>query len=84
MSATKWVTSFYWLGVSLSVGCVALVFSGDRTDTPLSWVLGGFAIAAFLAAELCHLTSDGDVEETAVMSRSPESKTWSDYRIEQS
>ena len=78
MSATKWVISLYWIGVSLSVGCVALVFSGDRTGMPMSWVLGGFAIAAFLAAELCHLTSDRQAEETPKMSRWPEGKTWSD------
>jgi hypothetical protein len=67
MSTAKrnWVTGFYWIGVLMTVACVALVAAAntelasrlERSRFPLAWVFAGTAILAFLAAELCHHAS---------------------------
>ena len=50
-----------WIGVVLTVACLAAVLAGDteligrfeHAALPLSWVLAGGAAIAFFATELC-------------------------------
>ena len=55
----NWATAFYWVGVALTLACLALILAGN-TDLgwrlehqafPLSWAVAGAAVLAFLAAE---------------------------------
>ena len=47
----------YWMGITLSIFCLALIFAGNTTtlprlaDIPVAWLLGILAIGAFLGAE---------------------------------
>jgi len=58
----KWIAGFYWIGVALTVACIAIVVAGhmerfsvlEQLGFPLSWAFAGMAGVAFLAAELCH------------------------------
>lgn len=64
MSANRrnWASGLYWLGVVMTLTCIALVLFGtseavhrfEHTDFPLSWACAGVAVLAFLAAELCR------------------------------
>ncbi len=62
---------FYWIGVAMTLACFALVLAGntellwpfEHTQFPLSWVFGGGAILAFLAAEFCHIPVSRPSEE---------------------
>jgi hypothetical protein len=57
----SWATGFYWAGVALAVAFLALVWAGntellwrfEHSGFPVSWVLAGGAVIAFLAFELC-------------------------------
>jgi hypothetical protein len=52
---------FYWIGIVMTLGCLALVLAGntelvwrfEHTAFPLSWAFGGAAVIAFLTAEFC-------------------------------
>ncbi len=52
---------FNWIGVVLTLACFATVVAGntelvsrfEHAGFPLSWVLAGAAIIAFLATEFC-------------------------------
>ena len=58
-SRRKWASGLYWIGVVMTLTCIALVLAGnsealhrfEHTGLPLSWALGGVAIIAFLGAE---------------------------------
>ena len=47
----KWTAGFYWIGVALTVACIAVVVAGhterfgllERVDFPLSWAFAGMA-----------------------------------------
>jgi hypothetical protein len=57
--------SFNWIGVVLALACFAAVVAGntelvwrfEHSGFPLSWVLAGAAILAFLATEFCDSTA---------------------------
>jgi hypothetical protein len=80
----NWTDGFYWIGVALTLGCFALVLAGntefgwmfEHSRLPVSWILGGAAVATFLVADLCHRAFSDDVEEAPVQSESLEAKTW--------
>ena len=63
MSAAQ--RSFNWIGVVLTLACFATVVAGntelvwrfEHAGFPLSWVLAGAAILAFLATEFCDSTA---------------------------
>ncbi len=63
--------SFNWIGVVLTLGCFAVVLTGntemawrfEHTAFPLSWLLAGAAILAFLATELFDTTASVPDEE---------------------
>jgi type IV secretory pathway VirB2 component (pilin) len=70
-TATRnWIAAFYWIGVTMTLACVALVVAGntdlfgrfEHKGFPLSWVFGGAAVLAFLAAEACHSAFSGATE----------------------
>jgi hypothetical protein len=58
----NWIAAFYWIGVAMTVACFAFILAGntelagrfEHRGFPLSWVFGGVAVVAFLAAEACH------------------------------
>jgi hypothetical protein len=58
----KWTVTFYWIGITMSVLCIALSWARntellgrfEQADFPLSWAAGVIAIVAFLASEYCH------------------------------
>jgi hypothetical protein len=60
-----------WLGVVLTLACFAVVLAGntelvwrfEHAGMPLSWVLAGAAVLAFLATELCDSTAPLPGEE---------------------
>ena len=60
----KWIDTFYWIGVTLTLACFAFVMAGntelagrfEHRGFPLSWAFGVAAVVAFLAAEACHTT----------------------------
>ncbi len=62
MVQQKWTTTFYWIGIAMSVLCVAaasarnteLVGRFEHGSFPLSWAAGLIAIVAFLASEYFH------------------------------
>jgi hypothetical protein len=64
MSTTRrnWITVFYWIGVAMTLACFAFILAGntelagrfEHRGFPLSWIFGGVAVVAFLAAEACH------------------------------
>jgi hypothetical protein len=93
MSTRNWALGFYWAGVSLTLGCIALVvadhtglmaWSVDHTGVPLSWMLAGAAIAAFIVGEFFHRRSDHkDLDQTMTPSRRLESKPWSELEAEE-
>ena len=70
--------------MALTLGCFALVLAGntefgwmfEHSRLPVSWILGGAAVATFLVADLCHRAFSDDVEEAPVQSESLEAKTW--------
>jgi len=53
--------TFNWIGVLLTLSCFAVVLIGnaepmwrlEHAGFPLSWVLAGAAVLAFLATEFC-------------------------------
>ena len=57
--SSVFATICYWFGILLSVGCLALILTGnteviwryEHTGIPVSWVAGMCAILAFLAFE---------------------------------
>jgi len=61
-SRRKWAAGLYWIGVVMTLTCIALVIAGnsetlhrfEHTGFPLSWALAGFAIIAFLGAEIAR------------------------------
>jgi hypothetical protein len=63
--------SFNWIGVVSTLGCLAVVLTGntesiwrfEHTSFPLSWVLAGIAVLAFLATEFCDTTASIPTEE---------------------
>jgi hypothetical protein len=67
MSTAKrnWAAGFYWIGVAMSLACFALVLARntelvwrfEHARFPLSWMVAGVAILAFLKAEFCHAAS---------------------------
>ncbi|MDP8989820.1 MAG: hypothetical protein M3N41_07040 [Acidobacteriota bacterium] len=66
----NWIATFYWIGVTMTLSCFALVMAGntelfgqfEHKGFPLSWVFGGAAVLAFLAAEACHTAFSGATE----------------------
>lgn len=58
----KCTDTFYWVGITMSVLCIAFAAAGNTElisrlqvgEVPLSWVAGGIAIIAFLASEYFH------------------------------
>jgi hypothetical protein len=84
---------FYWAGASLTLGCIALVVADhtglmawwvDHSGVPLSWMLAGAAIAAFIAAEICHRVSDREnLGQVPTPSKRLESKPWSELEAEE-
>jgi len=63
--------SFNWIGVVLTLACFVTVVAGntelvwrfEHVGFPLSWVLAGAAILAFLATELFDTTASVPDEE---------------------
>lgn len=62
----------YWTGMVMTLSSFALIllsntdfgYGFEHTRVPLSWMLGGMAVVAFVVAELCHpAVSDAAVEE---------------------
>ncbi len=61
----NWMDAFYWIGVTMTLACVAFVMAGntelagrfEHRGFPLSWAFGIVAVLAFLAAEACHTAS---------------------------
>ncbi len=61
MSTAKRIRTagFYWIGVATTIACFALIVAGntelvwrfEHRSLPLSWMLAGIAVLAFLAAE---------------------------------
>jgi hypothetical protein len=93
MFTRSWALGFYWAGVSLTMGCIALVVADhtglmaswvDHSGVPLSWMLAGAAIAAFIGAEVCHRVSDRkDLDQVLTPPRRQESKPWSELKAEE-
>jgi hypothetical protein len=60
--ATRHYAVFFWMGVIMTIACLALVLAGntemfyrlERSSVPLSWAFGAVAIVEFLFAEICH------------------------------
>jgi hypothetical protein len=69
VSATQRV--FNWIGVVLTLACFAVVTASnteliwrfEHAGLPLSWVLAGAAVLAFLATEFCDSTASLPSEE---------------------
>jgi hypothetical protein len=68
MSATakkNWANRFYWIGVTMTLACFALVLTGntdllwrfEHKGFPLSWMCAGVAVLAFLVAEFGFTSS---------------------------
>ena len=61
----SWATGFYWIGVAMTLACLVFIAAGniellwpfEHVGLPLSWVLAGSAILAFLAFEICDISS---------------------------
>ena len=59
MSTAKRISSFYWIGVAMTLACFAFVLAGntdlvwrfEHRGFPLSWAFAGAAVLAFLCAE---------------------------------
>lgn len=75
---------FNWIGVVLTLACFASVVAGnteaiwrfEHSGFPLSWVLAGAAVLAFLATELCDSTASvPDEADDSVSQFSPEWET---------
>jgi hypothetical protein len=71
----------YWIGVIMVLACLGLILTGntdlvwpfEHTGIPLSWMLGGGAVLAFLAFELCDDSSSVPQEaEDRVAQLTPE------------
>jgi hypothetical protein len=53
--------SLYWIGIVMTLGCVAFVLAGntevlwrfEHAGFPMSWAFGVIAVLAFVAAEVC-------------------------------
>lgn len=53
---------FYWIGVAMTLACIGLVLAGntkwgyrlEHMEYPVSWVLAGVGVLAFLAREVCR------------------------------
>lgn len=66
-------TGLYWIGIFMTLACLALILASntdlgyafEHIRIPLSWVLAGIAVFAFVGAELCHpaVTETADEEE---------------------
>jgi hypothetical protein len=77
----KWSDTFYWIGITMSVLCIALAAASNtellsrfqRADFPLSWVAGAIAILAFLASEYFH---------SATPAKVPDARRFSEERLE--
>lgn len=58
----RWASRFYWLGVLMTFGSIALVLLGntkwgamvEHTSFPLAWKFAGVAVVSFLAGEILH------------------------------
>ena len=86
MSAVQ--RSFNWIGVVLALACLAVVLAGntelvwrfEHSGFPLSWVLAGAALLAFLATEFCDLTAS--VPDEAEDASSPFSSEWETVELQ--
>jgi hypothetical protein len=75
-----WPAAFYWIGVTGTLVCFALVLSGntesvwrfEHTGFPLSWAFAGAAALAFLAAEFCPSAGSPREAEAGNSQLSPE------------
>jgi hypothetical protein len=75
-------TVLYWIGIFMTLACLALILASntdlgyafEHIRIPLSWMLAGIALFAFVAAELCHpaVTEAADEEEEGILLPSPE------------
>jgi len=75
MSTTRqtWSTSFYWIGVAMTLACFALVLAGntellgrfEQRGLPLSWMCAGFAAMAFLLAEFASSAASNEQDESS-------------------
>ncbi|MGB7760868.1 MAG: hypothetical protein WBL61_13625 [Bryobacteraceae bacterium] len=69
MSAAQRI--FNWIGVILTLACFASVVAGntepiwrfEHAGFPLSWLLAGAAVLAFLATEFCDSAASLPIEE---------------------
>lgn len=77
----NWIAAFYWMGVSMTLSCFALVMAGntglfgrfEHRGVPLSWAFAGAALVAFLAVEACYTVFSGATEaEDRISPLSPE------------
>ena len=67
----NWIGGFYWIGVTMTLACVAFVMAGntelagrfEHRGFPLSWAFGVAAVLAFLAAEAFY-TAPSDTAKT--------------------
>jgi threonine/homoserine/homoserine lactone efflux protein len=74
----SWAAGLYWIGVAMTVACLALVVAGntellsrfEHTAFPLSWAFAGGAVLAFVAFELCDSARSlpREVEERSQLS----------------
>jgi len=79
---------FNWIGVVLTVACFAAVLAGNTAllrqfepaGVPLSWVLAGAAVLAFLATELCDSASS--LPQEPEESSSPFSSEWETVELQ--
>jgi hypothetical protein len=80
--------SFNWIGVVLTLACFVTVVAGntelvwrfEHVGFPLSWVLAGAAILAFLATELCDSTAS--LPDEAEDSSSQFSSEWETVELQ--
>jgi hypothetical protein len=81
----KWAATFYWIGIAMSVLCVAtasarnteLLGRFEHGSFPLSWAAGLIAIAAFLASEYFHPAAPAKKRaERRFPTELPESLPW--------
>lgn len=61
---THWASAFYWVGVLMTAGTIALVLLSntswgaklEHTSFPLAWKFAIVAVLAFLLGEVCRPT----------------------------
>jgi L-asparagine transporter-like permease len=80
----KFTGAFSWIGITMSVLCVALAAAGNTAlagrfnpaGFPVSWAAGLMAIAAFLAWEYCYPTPAKTRAPRQVAQQLTESLPW--------